>query len=66
MRAARGSSPKRLSRPRRARSTEAGLADQMRLLLDMEHDFPGGEYPDVDHIVAKLRVEGTFLDVGRW
>ena len=35
----------------------------MRLLLDMEHDFPGGEYPDVDYIVAKLRVEGSFLDV---
>ena len=35
----------------------------MRLLLDMEHEFPGGEYPDVDHIVAKLRVEGSFLDV---
>ena len=29
----------------------------------MEHEFPGGEYPDVDHIVAKLRVEGSFLDV---
>jgi dsDNA-specific endonuclease/ATPase MutS2 len=29
----------------------------------MEHDFPGGEYPDVDYIVAKLRVEGSFLDV---
>ena len=39
------------------------LADEMRLLLDMEHDFPGGEYPDIDQIVAKLRVEGTFLDV---
>ncbi|OUN60243.1 endonuclease MutS2 [Alistipes sp. An66] len=39
------------------------LADEMRLVLDMERDFPGGEYPDVDHIVAKLRVEGTFLDV---
>ena len=26
--------------------------------------FPAGEYPDVDHVVAKLRVEGTFLDVG--
>ena len=39
------------------------LADEMRLVLDMEHDFPGGEYPDIDHIVAKLRVEGTFLDV---
>ncbi|WP_295938161.1 Smr/MutS family protein [uncultured Alistipes sp.] len=39
------------------------LADEMRLLLDMERDFPGGEYPDVDHVVAKLRVEGAFLDV---
>lgn len=39
------------------------LADEMRLLLDMEHDFPGGEYPDIDQTVAKLRVEGTFLDV---
>ncbi len=51
-------------------STSAGvvaqrleLADEMRLLLDMEHDFPGGEYPDVDEVVAKLRVEGAFLDV---
>ena len=39
------------------------LADEMRLLLEMEHDFPGGDYPDVDHVVAKLRVEGAFLDV---
>ena len=39
------------------------LADEMRVVLDMERDFPGGEYPDVDHIVAKLRVEGSFLDV---
>ena len=39
------------------------LADEMRLVLAMEHDFPGGEYPDVDYIVAKLRVEGSFLDV---
>ena len=39
------------------------LADEMRLLLEMEQDFPGGEYPDVEEVVAKLRVEGTFLDV---
>ena len=39
------------------------LADEMRLLLDMERDFPGGEYPDTDEVVAKLRVAGTFLDV---
>lgn len=38
------------------------LADEMRLLLDMEHDFPGGDYPDTDHLTAKLRVEGAFLD----
>ena len=39
------------------------LADEMRQVLDMERDFPGGEYPDIDYIVAKLRVEGSFLDV---
>ncbi len=38
------------------------LADEMRQLLMMEYDFPGGEYPDVEELVAKLRVEGTFLD----
>ena len=32
------------------------LADEMRLLLDMEHDFPGGEYPDVDYIVATYSI----------
>ena len=39
------------------------LADEMRLLLEMEHDFPNGEYSDIDHIVTKLRIEGSFLDV---
>lgn len=39
------------------------LADEMRLLLEMERDFPGGDYPDIDFLVAKLRVEGSFLDV---
>lgn len=39
------------------------LADEMRLLLDMEHEFPGGDYPDIDTVVAKLRIEGAFLDV---
>ena len=38
------------------------LADEMRLLLEMYPDFPGGDYPDMDHVVAKLRVEGSFLD----
>ncbi|MEZ3441179.1 endonuclease MutS2 [Alistipes sp.] len=39
------------------------LADEMRLLLEMNPDFPGGDYPDMGHVVAKLRVEGAFLDV---
>ncbi|MDE7305565.1 MAG: Smr/MutS family protein [Alistipes sp.] len=39
------------------------LADEMRLLLDMESDFPGGDYPDTEHLTAKLRVEGAYLDV---
>lgn len=39
------------------------LADEMRLVLDMEHDFPDGEYPDIQPVLTKLRIEGTFLDV---
>ncbi|MCI7139661.1 Smr/MutS family protein [Alistipes sp.] len=39
------------------------LSDEMRLLLEMERDFPGGDYPDIDFLAAKLRVEGSFLDV---
>ena len=64
MRAARGrladegfsTSPREIER-------RLALADEMRLVLEMERDFPGGEYPDVDYVVAKLRVEGAFLDV---
>lgn len=40
------------------------LADEMRRLLMMEYDFPSGDYPDTEEVVAKLRIEGTFLDVG--
>ena len=39
------------------------LADEMRQLLMMESDFPGGEYADMTEVVQKLAVEGTFLDV---
>ena len=39
------------------------LADEMRRLLMMEYDFPGGDYPDTEAVVAKLRIEGSFLDV---
>jgi len=38
------------------------LADEMRTILILEHDFPDGEYADVDRIVAKVNVEGAFLD----
>ena len=40
------------------------LTDEMRLILAMEREFPGGEYPDVEHIIAKLRLAGSFLEVG--
>lgn len=64
MRAARGKlAGETFSTSAREIARRLTLADEMRLLLDMEHDFPGGEYPDVDHIVAKLRVEGAFLDI---
>ncbi|MEG1884927.1 MAG: Smr/MutS family protein [Alistipes sp.] len=39
------------------------LTDEMRLLIEMEREFPDGEFPDIDYLIAKLRVEGTFLDV---
>ena len=39
------------------------LADEMRSLLMMEYDFPRGEYPEPKPIIAKLAVEGSFLDV---
>ena len=56
MRAARGKlAEETFSASAREIGRRLELADQMRLLLDMEHDFPGGEYPDVDHVVAKLR-----------
>jgi len=38
------------------------LADEMRTILILERDFPDGEYADVDRIVAKVVVEGAFLD----
>ncbi|MBQ6861845.1 MAG: Smr/MutS family protein [Alistipes sp.] len=39
------------------------LADEMRSLRLMEYDFPGGDYPDIEPLVQKMRIEGTFLDV---
>ncbi len=39
------------------------LADEMRSLLEMEYDFPSGDYPDIEAITTKLPIEGSFLEV---
>lgn len=38
------------------------LADEMRQALMMESGTPRGEYTDIDAVVEKIRVEGTFID----
>ena len=38
-------------------------ANEMRVLLMLDPDAPREEYPDVEHIVSKIGVEGSFLDV---
>ncbi len=38
------------------------MADEMRTILILEREFPDSEYADIDLIVAKIRVEGAFLD----
>ncbi|WP_418451165.1 endonuclease MutS2 [Alistipes sp.] len=40
-----------------------GLADEMRRILGMEQGFPDDDFVDLDDIAAKIRIEGTFLDV---
>ncbi len=42
--------------------TRLALADEMRTILILERDFPDGEYADIDRIVAKVAVDGAFLD----
>jgi len=37
------------------------LADEVRRMLDLERDFPNEEFPDIDRIVGKIRVAGSFL-----
>ena len=38
-------------------------ADEMRVLMMLDVDAPRDEFPDVDIIVSKIGVEGTFLSV---
>ena len=37
------------------------LMNEMRSLLMLERDFPDGDYPDPAPLVAKIRVEGSYL-----
>ncbi len=37
-------------------------ASEMRTMLLMEQNFPAGDYADLEPIVAKISIEGTFLD----
>ena len=37
-------------------------ADEMRVLLMLDADAPREEYPDVENVVSKIGVEGSFLD----
>ncbi|MFI3292422.1 MAG: Smr/MutS family protein [Rikenellaceae bacterium] len=39
------------------------LCDEMRTLLLMEREFPNEEYADIDGVLAKISVDGSFLDV---
>ncbi len=39
-------------------------ADEMRTILILEREFPDSEFCDIDQIVAKIGVEGSFLDTG--
>ncbi|MFI3319485.1 MAG: Smr/MutS family protein [Rikenellaceae bacterium] len=39
------------------------LCDEMRALLMMEQGFPSGDYADIDGVISKIGIEGSFLDV---
>lgn len=49
------------SRSRREVEERLSLADEMRLLLQMESGVEIGEQEDLSHIVDKIRVEGSYL-----
>ncbi len=38
-------------------------ADEMRTIVMMESEFPNEEFCDLTNLIAKVRVEGTFLDL---
>ena len=53
----------RFSTSRKTIARRQSLADEMRRMLTMEGDAPTQEFFDIDDIVDKVRVEGTFLDI---
>ena len=40
------------------------IADEMRVMLMLDSDAPRDEYPDMEGVLQKIGVEGTFLDCG--
>ena len=63
MRAARGKlAEETFSASAREIGRRLELADQMRLLLDMEHDFPGGSTTSLPNCVSR----GRSSTWGRW
>ncbi len=38
------------------------IADEMRVMLMLDSDAPRDEYPDMEGVMAKILVEGAFLD----
>ncbi len=44
-------------------SRRQDIADEMRVLIMLEPDAPRDEFPDVEGVLAKIGVEGTFLTV---
>ena len=52
------------STSRREIEHRLSLADEVSRLLTMEQEFPREEFFDIDEIVRKIEIEGTFLDTG--
>lgn len=53
----------RFSSRREVVENRIASADEMRTIIQMEHEFPNEEFCDLTALIAKVRVEGTFLDL---
>lgn len=53
----------RFSSRREVVERRIAAADEMRTIIQMEHEFPNEEFCDLTTLIAKVRVEGTFLDL---